>query len=58
MQEHSLLDPGAALVVGTLSTLLFPSLLCGMAESGHVGLGDPCPSSDVSVLSESIISVR
>ena len=58
MQEHSLLDPGAVLVVVTLSTLLFPLLLSGMIESVHVGLNDPCPSSNVSVLSESNISVR
>ena len=58
IQEHTLLDPGAALVVVTLSMLSFSSLLYGTVESAHVGVNDPCPSSDVAGLSESNISVR
>ena len=58
MQEHSLLEPGAALVVVTLRMLLFSSSLFGIVESAHVEVNDPCPSSDVSALSELSISVR
>lgn len=58
MQEHSLLESGAALVIVTPSMLFVSSLLYGMVESTPVGANDPCLSSDVSVLLESSISVR
>ena len=41
MQEHCLLDPGAALVEATLSMLFSSYLLYGMLESAHVGVNDP-----------------